>query len=230
MKETLTTKLNAKRWATYSAAGVAALAAGADTAEADITFVPDVNTFITNNTTSSFASGTLGPSVIFSFINDNAPDDGPVFLSIFDDDNELVGSVVGFTDGGVEYINNLSSGVNLAALSNEAFLSANSFFVASGFDGENSQSQFVNASGFIGFRFDVGNGDGFQYGWFELTAAGDAPVNSFTLERYAFGTAGQAVSTGQTTAVPEPSSLSLLALGAVGVLSTRRRRRESVAS
>ena len=42
MKETLTTKLNAKRWATYSAAGVAALAAGADTAEADITVVPDV--------------------------------------------------------------------------------------------------------------------------------------------------------------------------------------------
>ena len=229
MKETLTTKLNAKRWATYSAASVAALAAGADTAEADITFVPDVNTFITNNTTSSFASGTLGPGVIFSFINDNAPDDGPVFLSIVDDDNEFVGSVVGFTDGGIEYINNLASGVNI---STQAFLPANSFFVASGFDGENSQSQFVNASGFIGFRFDVTD-DGepnFQYGWFELTAAEDAPINSFTLERYAFGTVGQSVTTGQTTAVPEPSSLSLLALGAVGVLSTRRRRRESVAS
>ena len=152
MKETLTTKLNAKRWATYSAAGVAALAAGADTAEADITVVDDMPMSFTNVDDSDFASGTLGSGVNFSFIND----DGRVFLSIFDADDTdiLVGSVVGFTSDGSQYINNLANGVNI---STQAFLAPDSFIVASeeGFD----NSQFIDASGFIGFRFDVTDDD-----------------------------------------------------------------------
>ena len=42
MKKTVETKVNAKRLAAYSVAGVAALTSGTNTAEAQITFVDNV--------------------------------------------------------------------------------------------------------------------------------------------------------------------------------------------
>ena len=93
---------------------------------------------------------------------------------------------------------------------------------------EGSASAFnVGDPAFIGFQFDAG--DGIQYGWAEVTleTGGDNP---FTIERFAFGSAGEAVAVGQTVSVPEPSSLGLLALGAVGVLSTRRRKKTALAN
>ena len=75
--------------------------------------------------------------------------------------------------------------------------------------------------GFIGLEFTVGGQD--YYGWADLTA--DA-VNDVTLHAYAVEkTAGQGILAGATKSIPEPSTLGLLALGAVGLAAQRRRTR-----
>jgi hypothetical protein len=85
------------------------------------------------------------------------------------------------------------------------------------------QSQWTLAgTGFVVFRFDLGLG--LQYGWARLTMDG-APGNSFTLVDYAWGDVGDSFLTGQ---VPEPCSLALLAVGAVGLLAMRRQRAKAV--
>ncbi len=92
-----------------------------------------------------------------------------------------------------------------------------------------AEDQFRDTDGFFGFSFDIGKG-GLQYGWgrvSSLTSFVDSGAGSrFTLQEYAFSdTPGEQIRFGQTTSVPEPTSLGVLALGALGVLSTRRRRK-----
>ena len=79
-------------------------------------------------------------------------------------------------------------------------------------------------TGFVGFRFN--GGTGLQYGWARLTMDGSTSGNTFTLVDYAWGDFGDQISTGQT-AVPEPGSLGLLALGGIGLMAWRKRRVES---
>ena len=72
---------------------------------------------------------------------------------------------------------------------------------------------------YLGVRFDLGAG--FQYGWIGVVRTG------FELDAFAWGyetDAGVPIAAG---AVPEPSSLALLAFGA-GAVTTRRRRRDHV--
>ncbi len=82
-------------------------------------------------------------------------------------------------------------------------------------------SDFYNFSlfdtGFIGFRFDIAGSQ--HYGWAELNFNGD----QLTITRWAYeSVAGRSIDVG---AIPEPSSLGLLGLGAAGVLAMRRRRK-----
>ena len=77
-------------------------------------------------------------------------------------------------------------------------------------------------TGFLGFRFDTGAG--IQYGWAELTITA-TPKVQMTLVEYAYGTVGQAITAGQTALVPEPATVGLLAMGALGVLALRGGRK-----
>ena len=200
--------VNKKRWATYAVAGVAALVSGADTAESQITHVV------------VGANWTFGDDFYFALDGNAALDfyhPGSVALLGVFNNGAQYGNIFGFSAGGYSYASNLASGVNLST--QNALPGA---FATLAYNGGYANSQFVNTSGIIGFSFDGGNGT--QFGWARLTALGDAPVNSYTIEESAFADVGTAIAAGQIAAVPEPSSLGLLALGALGVLANRRRK------
>ncbi len=79
-------------------------------------------------------------------------------------------------------------------------------------------------TGYLGFMFDPNSTAGFDtttpidYGWLEMTVDS---VNGGKIVAWAYEDSGASITVG---AVPEPSSLALLAAGAVGVNALRRRR------
>lgn len=80
--------------------------------------------------------------------------------------------------------------------------------------------------GFIGFKFNNGSGD--QYGWVRIKMQkGENPNQNFKLLDYAYGDVGDHVRAGDTGNEPvtDQGSLGSLALGAVGLVSWRLRRR-----
>lgn len=77
--------------------------------------------------------------------------------------------------------------------------------------------------GYVGLRFNVGGKD--YFGWARLDVEADTLIT--TIKDFAYNSMpSQRILAGQTTSVvPEPSSLGLLALGAIGVLAHRRLRK-----
>jgi hypothetical protein len=81
---------------------------------------------------------------------------------------------------------------------------------------------------FVALEFDIAGQS--HYGWARLSVSGSSDVNTAgtaTLHDWAYESIpGAQIRTGQT-AVPEPGSLGLLALGAVGLAAYRRRRSDA---
>jgi hypothetical protein len=81
---------------------------------------------------------------------------------------------------------------------------------------------------YLGVKFDVSGTP--EYGWVQLSAA--APFipledsSTFTIDAYAYNNSGGSI-TIPGSAVPEPSSLALSALGAIGLAVLRARRKRS---
>ena len=83
----------------------------------------------------------------------------------------------------------------------------------------------ANQTGYIGFSFDPDMVPGAQtlYGWYRISV-GDNVLGDGAISEWAFDNSGAPITVG---AVPEPSSIALLAMGAAGVLALRRRRRKA---
>ncbi len=75
----------------------------------------------------------------------------------------------------------------------------------------------ASVSGYLGVEFQINSND--HYGWVHVTW--DPTADTATIDQYAYnGVAGAAA------LVPEPSTLAMLGLGAVGLAARRRRRSE----
>lgn len=222
--------LNKNRWAAYATAGAATALASAPSAEAEITFVSVNQVFNATPGGSVSAPFQLGPNASFALFHSrigfaNNAASGQAGFLIYAVGNNAFNGFAGFTvttTGAMQqlrYVSNLDAGQNVGGLASFAQPPLNIFgtlAVAPGY--VNSQWDLAENNRFIAFRFDTGAGP--QLGWARINF--DGPNNnSFTLVDYAFGGPNEAIATGQ---IPEPGSLGLIALGAVGIIAWRRRR------
>ena len=226
-----------KRWAAYVAAGAAATMAGAQTAEADITHVVvggtegaitlgvgqkafnldgDAQIIFGNSSFSAGTSVTYGQA--FAGMNTNASANF----------GNLAGTSLSGGYGSFPYVANMAFDANV---STAAFLPGAGGTMAYGPGYGNDK--FINdtgnpSTGYVAFRFDTtAGGTNFQFGWARVTLNGDTPSNTFVLEEYAYADAGESIKVGELNAIPEPGSLGCLALGAIGLLASRRRKKAS---
>ena len=215
--------VNKKRWAMYAAGAAVAALSGAETAEADImhVVVPDGEGVVGTNSNLSFTLGTGGAALNFA----NAL--GYYAGSYNAGAGVTSGGVAAFiaaTPGGYNalYLDNLSSGANVSTFASQFATQATTYALYGAAPGPNSAFA-AGAEGFVGFTFDTGGGA--QYGWARITFD-PGNTNTFTVNEFAYTTdPDHQIAAGQTEGIPEPTSLGLLALGAVGVLANRRRRK-----
>lgn len=234
--------LNTSRWAAYATAGAATALASAPNAEADITYVP-VNTPFNaapgQSVSASFALGAAGNSFGLAhsrtqFGANNAQSGGAFFLIYGAVSAAFNGFKQAQTAGVFFYVSKLDFGQFISANpftqppQGTATVQLGTLAVGQGFQ----NSQWQNAgSGYVGFRFNAGSG--VQYGWARLDFGPVDPDpqtnnnNNFTLIEYAYGAPGESVFAGQ---IPEPGSLALLAVGALGLVAWRKRRAQSAAA
>lgn len=220
--------VNSSRWAAYATAGAATALAGVNSAEANITYFPSVNQpFNDTNPAASVAvidSFGLGVGASFYLLH-NLGGGGNGFAGF------AVAALNGAAFAGVSGAPSTSYRYPFKLASN-LFVSAQAFvpnfsnnFATMAFGNGFALSQWLTAgTGFVGFRFNTGAG--LQYGWARITMDSGAPVHNFTLVDYAYAGVGESIRTGQ---VPEPGSLGLLAVGAIGLLAWRRSRAKTAA-
>lgn len=197
----------AARWATYAAAASAAgLASSADAAivysgDQDI-LIPQFNSFNLNLDGDAYYDILLKNYVFFGGNYQGATV------------NYFPGKVVGFTTG-LSYASALAAGVTIDA----AATSGGPFAVSLAY-GNNPDSQFDHTAGaFIGLEFPIAGVS--HFGWIRVSI--DNSAGTFIINDWAYNdTPGGAIVTGQ---IPAPGSLGLLAAGALGVSTLRKRRK-----
>lgn len=162
------------RWAAYATAGVATAlgcAATAEDAVASIHYSGPINQFFSGNF-ASFQLDQPGDSIV-PYHQGSAGVGAALFLV----NGINAASVAGFSASGPQYASKLGSGVNLN--NHIAWVpGAGTLAYRNGYSNSQWQSP---GTGFVGFRFDGGNG-GLQYGWARITVGG-TPGNTFTLGR-----------------------------------------------
>jgi hypothetical protein len=235
----------AGKWSSYAATAAAAVSVGGVTvAEADIVYrdIADITVMATGPLV---ATGTSASASFYS-----AMDTQQVALAADPFDLNFSHQIVGTSatsslpdiysqfsvtadDGPSGHVRGLSTETLSRLLATEDIGAAGSA-PGAGFrsgvgvilnDDGTSELNFRNREGFIGFQFEDADNNQ-QLGWVRVSAGEGA--DGFMVLDYAYTTAGEPLAAGQiAAAIPEPVGLGVLALGAVGVIASRRRRSET---
>jgi hypothetical protein len=216
--------LSETRWLAYATAGVAGSIGISSSAEAEIHYSGNVAIKLTGNAQATLPLSN-GASLVFQNIFR-----GSTFLQDFY--LSFKGVISGSARPGPihNWLLDLPLGVNV---------SAGRFISVAGdpdrgtifnFFSDGYFQPYYGTRGFIGFRFN--NGNGTQYGWARIETKIDGNYLAHeTIKDYAWGDAGDRIRTGQKSSsgdivdvVTDSGSVGLLALGAAGLITWRKRR------
>jgi hypothetical protein len=213
------------RWASYMAAAAASTFVGVGSAEAEIHYSGNVSIKLTGNAQASLPLSN-GASLVFKNIFR-----GSTFVQWFEFliKGATSGSARGRSYGfGIPFLSNLPSREAVSA-GNFSSVAGNppwGILISDWSDGQFSPPQFDRIRGFVGFRFNTGNG--LQYGWARIQTRNDNHNRIHDIIKdYAWGDPGDTISTGQTHSLQAarvnsvPGSLGLLAFGAQGLNAWR---------
>lgn len=218
-----TNVISASRWTAYAAAGTATALAGIHSAEAEIHYSGSINAKLAGQTTQAFE---IVPGRVLQFTHhidyysSRTKDGGNAFAQGL----SFAAFSTSCSYGRIASVSNLAGG---NAISERPFILRKGVLASA--DRENcygnARGQFINAGvGYIGFKFNLGNGD--QYGWARIEMM-SYPRNKFRFVDFAYGDPGDRIRAGQKVGGHGPTleSLGGLALGAAGLLAWRRSRR-----
>ncbi len=222
--------VNAGRWISYAAAGAATAVAASNDADGAIMYSGTVNlTYSVPGASRNINLKLLsGGHSTFARLHHSAADVvgfGGMSSSSAHAKFKVLGSFLGRVQGNVPAGHPYASKLALGAAIGSPFnASGASNTMAKG--GAGAGQWTALGTGFLGFEFNAGAG--LQFGWARVTMASNGHPgfglgqnwDKMTLVDYAYGTPGQAITAGQTV-VPEPASLGMLAVGALGVVALR---------
>jgi hypothetical protein len=212
-----------RRWTAYMAAAAASTFAGGGSAEAEIHYSGNVFIHLKGNVQKSLPLSN-GASLVFQNIFS-----GSTFLQHF------YLSIKGVVSGSARegrihsWLLDLPSGENVSAGTFGSVAGNPDRGIIFTFWSDGYFQPYYGTRGFIGFRFNTGNGT--QYGWARIeTSEGSNYRTRETIKDYAWGDVGDAIVTGQkhslqpANAKSVTGSLGLLAFGAQGLEAWRTQR------
>jgi hypothetical protein len=222
------------RWLAYATAGVASAFGLSSSAEAEIHYSGIVNIHLTGNAHASLPLSN-GASLYFENIFR-----GTTFLQDF---YCLIRGVISGSARGYFHTGNFGRNL-LSNLPQRENVSAGEFLPVTGnpdfgvlisfwSDGAFAPPEFGRIQGFVGFRFNTGKGT--QYGWARVqTGSGNNHRLHDVIKDYAWADVGEDIRTGQISSsgdmvhtVTDSGSVGLLALGAAGLVTWRKRRKQA---
>lgn len=198
-----------KKLAAYTLAGAAALVAPGMARASGITYVSNVDVII--DQTGSYDFNLSGPS---------------------SDDITILATLVTGSNG-VEATPNSGAAVLGDGIGGVDALSFGDVIDPTNTKFQTSTKEMVNTTGgnwsqtggqaYLGFYFNGPTNP--QAGWALISTTANNTASSFEILSYAYeDSANTPIDAGDTGAVPEPSSMALLALGGAGLLALRKRR------
>ncbi len=215
------------RWLAYATAGVAGAFGLSSSAEAEIHYSGTVSIRLTGNTQATLPLSN-GASLVFENIFG-----GSTFLQDF---YFLMKGVISGSarEGRIHsWLLDLPSRENVSAGTFGSVAGNPDRGIIFTFFSDGYFQPYYGTRGFIGFRFNTGNGT--QYGWARIQTRRDNNNRAHeVIKDYAWGDVGDRIRTGQKSSagnmvdtVTESGSVGLLALGAAGLVAWRKRREQA---